>query len=159
MTALFEQILFHMIQREIFKRTVEREINIGRWKEWEVILSIARLAFDGCKKNKFEFSLSVLKEFGVSEPWISCGFLLQKFDPSKMGVYFEFPHQTIQEFFAGLHCYNLVLSLDEKERNSVMEEIQKQNNKTGRFFFGICSKEGKFENMLEWLNPTIHDTR
>lgn len=71
----------------------------------------------------------------------------------------DFPHRSIQEFFAAFYCHQLIITPDKTERNSAIKEVLKIGSQFGRFLFGICSDENKFEEMLEWLNLTFDDIR
>lgn len=157
LTLLYERLLCHMMKRELPANKLMEEIDIGRWKESAVVKSTSKLAFEGCKNRKFEFNSEEQKQYNVSNDSFICGFLLQKFDFHQEKLNADFPHRSIQEFFAALYCSHFISFADSMERNFVMKEILSRDSQFGRFFCGICSDEKKFEEMLQWLTPTFDD--
>lgn len=161
LTLLYERFICHMIKREVQRDALSESIYFDNWKKAPVVKSITDIAFAGCKSGKFQFTHPTLEQFGITKDSFTCGLLLHKFDFAQESLIAEFPHRSIQEFFAALHLYQLILTSDKSERNLAMKEILEMDNLSvfGRFLFGICSEERKFCEMLEWLNPTFCDAK
>lgn len=159
LTLLYERLLSHMLKREIERDKLQEKIDITNWNNSDLVKSIARLAFEGCKIGQFEFSPEDQSYFLVTNDCFTCGFLLHKFDFREESLNAEFPHRSLQEFFAALFCYQLMLIGSSIYRTSIMKLILDEDSQFGRFLFGICSETGRFEDMLEWLSPTFGDAK
>lgn len=161
LTLLYEKLVSHMLKREMQGKKLMEDIkeDSNSWKHSKVVKSTSKLAFEGCKRYKFEFSTEEISEFENNDI-LSSGFLRRKNISSQEKPYsFEFLHRSIQEFFAALHCYLLIPNADTTERSSVMKKILEADSHFGRFFFGLFSDKENFIEMLEWLNPSFDNLK
>lgn len=154
LTLLYESVILHMLQREHEENKLKKKIDSDEWKKSEVVEITAKLAFLNCEKGRYEFSLKDLQQCQVNEDSFVCGFLLHKYQPFG-SLQAEFLHRSIQEFFAALCCYNLMLNDRETEMTPLVPTLLGDDNQLRRFFFGICSKESKFAEMTKWIDLVL----
>lgn len=153
LTALHESFLELMLRRE----SPNLEVGMQRWKDSNIVRTTAELAYHGCKRKvkekKFEFTKEEMQHYKITEDCFASGFLLHRFNQGTESLYADFPHRSIQEFFAAFHCVSLLKRGTAEDRSWIMTNICRQSTQFGRFFLGLCSKYKRFSEMLEWMKP------
>lgn len=115
------------------------------------------MAFYGCEEEKFVFEGKDLQSYSVPNDAFVCGYLLHQFDLNLDCLMAEFPHMSIQEYFAALHCYQLMIKEGIPNKTGVIGEIMESHSLFGRFVLGIASANGHFLPMVDWITqPRIY---
>lgn len=152
MTGLYDEFNKQMLVTNCAeKRTQTEKKKDPTWSKWRqssVIALTAKLAFLGCMQRNYTFEANRFEA-----DIFTCGFLQHISSSGELMA--EFQNRAMQEYFAAIYCYQLMLGQLNADATSAIEHICLGAGQLGRFFFGICSKEGKFSEMLNWLSDCM----
>lgn len=130
----------------------------SHWSRLQIIKRTAQLAFWACAFDPIRTCFKekeILKHVTSDdiEQMTLYGFL------EVHGKMIAFSSYDQQEFFAALHCFQLVTDEYGSEAKAQLCKICISGGQVGRFFFGICSKFAQSKNMLKWLRPSFGDIK
>lgn len=160
LTILVDNFLKQMYLRESKNNKLKEKIGLGDWKDSAMVEATAKLAYWGCRNQKFQFRPKEMLMFHIPNDSLVCGFLLYK-QPlfNEKQPRYAFLSSYVQDFFAAYHCYQLLLNGANVQRILLIIAICRKESQFGRFLFGLCSRYGKFNELLHWVFSAPADPR
>lgn len=157
LTLLYESFTKEMLLREERDGKLKGTIDTKNWTQSQVVKTTAAMAFWGCteKKPVEEFTEEEMNRFEVGRDSFSCGFLFPKYSFKEQCLKADFGHLFLQQFFAGIHCYNRMLAGDDTLKKVVILNICKSQSRLCRFFFGLCANAKQFSTLLDWIGSVL----
>lgn len=168
LTQLYQTFVLRMLERANKKGFIG-DFEQDKWKKSELVKSLGCLALLGVVKNRFLFSKSEAQICAIAtKDSYASGLLLSRSDQNGFQLKSEFPHRSIQEFFAALYSVEFwskgtlteatgwptTVYTNEATSKMTVEMLPARllhfspDSQFARFYFGLISGQSQFETKL-----------